>query len=46
LMVIVWTSKQFKLLNFTNQQGGVFKLIKIEIKMISQFSTFNFHFFL
>jgi hypothetical protein len=28
LMVIVCTSKQFKLLNFTKQQGGVFKLKK------------------
>jgi hypothetical protein len=46
LMVIVCTSKQFKLLNFTKQQGGVFTLIKTETNMISQFSTFNFHFFL
>jgi hypothetical protein len=46
LMVTVCTSKQFKLVNFTKQQGGVFKLIKIETNMISQFSTFNFHFFL
>jgi hypothetical protein len=37
LMVIVCTSKQFKLLNFTKQQGGVFKLIKTEKNMISQF---------
>jgi hypothetical protein len=46
LMVIVCTSKQFKLLNFTKQQGGVFNLIKTETNMILQFSTFNFHFFL
>jgi hypothetical protein len=46
LMVIVCTSKQFKLINITKQQGGVSKLIKIETNMISQFSTFNFHFFL
>jgi hypothetical protein len=39
LMVIVCTSKQFKLLNFTKQQGGVFKLIKTETNMISQFNT-------
>jgi hypothetical protein len=30
LMVIVCTSKQFKSLNFTKQQGGVSKLIKTE----------------
>jgi hypothetical protein len=35
-MVIVCTSKQFKLLNFTKQQGGVFKLIKTETHMSSQ----------
>jgi hypothetical protein len=46
LMVIVCTSKQFKLLNFTKQQGSVVKLIKTETNMISKFSTFNFHFFL
>jgi hypothetical protein len=46
VMVIVCTSKQFKLLNFTQQQGGVFKLIKTQTNMISQFNTFNFHFFL
>jgi hypothetical protein len=46
LMVIVCTSKQFKLLNFTKHQGGVFKLIKTETHKISQFSTFHFHFFL
>jgi hypothetical protein len=46
LMVIVCTSKQFKLLNFTKQRGGVFKLIKTETNMISQFSTFNLHFVL
>jgi hypothetical protein len=45
-MVIVCTSKQFKLLNFTKQQGGVFKLIKTETHLILQFSTFLFHFFL
>jgi hypothetical protein len=39
LMAIVCTSKQFKLLNFTKQQGGVFKLIKIETNMISIFNT-------
>jgi hypothetical protein len=39
LMVIVCTSEQFKLLNFTKQQGGVFKLIKAETNMISQFNT-------
>jgi hypothetical protein len=39
LMVIVCTSKQFKLLNFTKQQGGVFNLIKTETNMMSQFNT-------
>jgi hypothetical protein len=39
LMVIVCTSKQFKLLNFTKQQGGVSKLIKTETNMILQFNT-------
>jgi hypothetical protein len=38
-MAIVCTSKQFKLLNFTKQQGGVFNLIKTETHMISQFNT-------
>jgi hypothetical protein len=41
LMVIVCTSKQIKLLNFTKQQGGVSKLVKTEINTISQFSTFK-----
>jgi hypothetical protein len=41
-MVIVCTSKKFKLLNFTKQQGGVFKLIKTETNMISQFNTLIF----
>jgi hypothetical protein len=45
-MVIVCTSKQFKLLNFTKQQGGVFNLIKTETNMVLQLSTFNFNFFL
>jgi hypothetical protein len=39
LMVIACTSKKFKLLNFTKQQGGVFKLIKTWTNMISQFNT-------
>jgi hypothetical protein len=39
LMVIVCTSKQIKLLKFTKQQGGVFKLIKTGTNMISQFNT-------
>jgi hypothetical protein len=39
LMVIVCTSKKIKLLNFTKQQGGVFKLIKTETNMISQVNT-------
>jgi hypothetical protein len=38
-MVIVCTYKQIKLFNFTKQQGGVFKLIKTETNMISQFNT-------
>jgi hypothetical protein len=36
-MVIVCKSKQFKLLNFTKQQGGVFKIQKQNQNMISQF---------
>jgi hypothetical protein len=46
LMVIVCTSKQFMLLKFTKQQGGVSKLTKTGRNMSSQFCTFNFHFFL
>jgi hypothetical protein len=38
-MVLVCTSKQIKLLNFTKQQGSVFKLIKTGTNMISQFNT-------
>jgi hypothetical protein len=38
-MVIVCTSKQLQLLNFTKQQGGMFKLIKTGTNMISQFNT-------
>jgi hypothetical protein len=41
LMVIVCTSKQFKLLNFTKQQGGVPKITKTETNMNSPFSTFK-----
>jgi hypothetical protein len=45
-MVIVCTSKQFKLLNFTKQKGGAFKLIKIGTNMISQFNTLICYFFI
>jgi hypothetical protein len=37
LMVIVCTSKQIRLLNFTKQQGGVIKIQKQNQNMISQF---------
>jgi hypothetical protein len=39
LMVIVCTSKQFRLLNFTKQQGGVIKVQKQNRHMISKFNT-------
>jgi hypothetical protein len=38
-MVIVCTSKQIKLLNFTKQQGGVLKIQKQKQNLISQFNT-------
>jgi prenyltransferase beta subunit len=38
-MVIVCTSKQIRLLNFTKQQGGVIKIQKQNQNMISQFNT-------
>jgi hypothetical protein len=40
--VIVYTTKQIELLNFTKQKGGVFKLLKTGANMISQFNTLIF----
>jgi phosphoserine aminotransferase len=39
LTVIMCTSKQIRLLNFTKQQGGVIKIQQRNQNMISQFNT-------
>jgi hypothetical protein len=38
-MVTVYIFKQTKVFNFTKQYGSVFKILKTEANMISQFNT-------